>query len=167
MGFGKDGKGVILTLTSNNNALGTLGSQTALKLDNGLIDNLEDDFRLISTEFQIHVTGGNSEDSVILGIADNELTVAEIAEALDAQPVDRNDNLTNERAMRPVFPIGIISDLSGVADGHFQAMQKKTVRWTFGDSEGWTWFVYNAESAALGTGAIVTLFAKHYGVWVT
>lgn len=166
-GFGKDGKGVIL----NERAvitLGALGSSVTKKSDSQL--TFGEDFRLIKSEYWVAYEGLTAgETPIIIGIADNELSVTEIAECLAAAPVDRNDNLGNEQAHRPVFPFAVIPDHNDGIRGALNNGKaiEKTLRWTFSDTEGFTLFAHNDTGATLTTGGIIRIRAKHYGVWVT
>lgn len=165
MGFGKDGKGTIGYLANVSDALGTLASQTVLKSD--VTVSPEDDFRLLKTETYMSESGGTAGEAVLFGIADNELTITEIKECLEAEPKDRNDAIGNERALRAVFPIGVISlGAAGNAPQFMEPIVTKP-RWTFSDTEGWCFFYYNFGPAALTTGSIISLLTKFYGVWLS
>ncbi len=131
---------------------------------------IEEDFRLIKVEWAGKMAGHTAgEGPIILGIADNELLVDEIAQAYNASPVDSNDNVNNERAMRPCFQLGLVSG-NGTTDilskGGGPEFMEKTIRWTFSNPEGFTWFALNQSGGAFTTGTIFVLHAKYYGVWV-
>lgn len=169
MGFGKDGKGAII-MENAQIALSTLADATAIKQTSGGIGgNLQEDFRILKTEYSVFVEGGTQgEGPITIGLADNELSVAEIAECLDLNgPVDRNDRDGNEKATRPVWEL--VSLNAGDVDNFSDIVQRmeKKFRWTFSDAEGWTWFAYNDSGGTLTTGVIVRIRAKHFGVWVT
>ncbi len=170
MGFGKQGTGAILRETASV-ALGGLTNITAIKLASGLA--ITEDFRILKTELYAHIknlTGGDGE-GLLLGLANGELTVAEIVECIEADgPEDRNDRVLQERAERFVKLIaGVITPL-GILNTQFLnenggPMITVKPRWTFSDPEGWDYFVYNT-SDDITTGATCTLTAVHYGVWV-
>ncbi len=166
-GFGKDGKGQILN-EFDTITLGTLAAQSAIGAGNNY--PIGDEFRLISTKFFAVMNGHTpGEGPILLGIADNELSDAEIGFALSLEPTDKNDNAALESTHRPVFILGAFNGggttgfIGGAGDGQ---MGKETVRWTFSNPEGWTWFAFNSDPAALTTGTVVTFYARHYGVWV-
>lgn len=166
MGFGKDGKGVIIH-EDVTIALLTLAGGAVLSAGNVA---LQDDFRIIKSEYFARLDGFTvAEGPLLLVLADAELQDIEIAQACLAQPSDRNDNVENERSHRPVFNCGYFSGNAatgqvGQSDGR---LAEKTIRWTFSDTEGWEWAILNLGSGALSTGAVVAVYAKHYGVWVT
>ncbi len=165
MGFGKDGKGVIM-YNNDTITLGALASHAAVKQTNPLA--IEEDFRVL----KMRIVGGldsttGEEGPIVLGIADNELSAAEIAECWNAEgPLDRNDNLKDERAHRPVF---ILCNLEETAfgDGKYVFDVEENIRWTFSNTEGFCIFAFNLDGAALTTGGVVRFLAKFYGVWVT
>ncbi len=170
MGFGKDGKGAILRESSSID-LGTLGAVTAIKADAALV--LGDDFRLLKSEmmFTLERDLGGTDEAVLIGICDNELSVAEIAEALSANgPLDRNDNLASERAMRPVW---IVAQFRSTAQQNLPNNSLPVIHkgkpWIFSNPEGWTWFAFNPTGSALADTNTpeVKFFGTHYGVWVT
>ncbi len=172
MGFGKDGRGAIIK-ERNSVALSTLGQNVALKIDSAPVV-LAEDFRILKSEVFGHIDGLTSSEGegLYLGIANDELTAAEIAEAINLSgPVDRNDRVSTERSERAVWLIsalgGAVVDLSRRFTGHDggpMIVWKK--RWTFSNPQGWIFFVFN-DSAALTAGSTVRLIATHYGVWLT
>lgn len=168
MGFGKDGKGAIIYENAQI-ALSTLADAAAIKQTSGGIGgNLGEDFRILKTEYSVFVEGfTNDEGPITFGIADNELSVTEIAETLNLLgPLARNDRDGQEKSERAVFEYGQVMANSSVQGG-VEPRHEKTPRWTFSDTDGWTWFAYNDSGAALTTGTILRIRAKHFGVWVT
>lgn len=170
MGFGKDGKGTILRETQDI-VLGALGAQSAVKSSAQLA--ITDDFRLLKTEYFVALSAFFQAvgDEVIIGIADNELTVAEIAACINADgPLDRNDRVPEELSHRAVWLLtqvkGTSTTVPDVPGNDGKAFECK-LRWTFCNPEGWTWFAYNPLGLALTTGGQFKIVAKHYGVWVT
>ncbi len=172
MGFGKDGKGEIIT-DFDVVTLGTLADNTALKQDNPLV--IGDDFRVIKLELAADWRAVATGDGpVALYFADDEMSTAEIQEAVDANgPLNRNDRERMEQATRPVFLLGIFPEfktghptLLHGAEGQVGTINK-TIRWTFSNPEGWTIVAINRTGGALTTGGIISLSAKFFGVWVT
>ncbi len=169
MGFGKDGKGAILT-HADILTLSTLAANTALKQANPL--NLDEDFRLIKMELSATLTGLTSgEGPIHMYLVNDELSVAEVAECLtNAGPQDRNDRLQQERAERAVFLIGQFPGIAANeallgADGQ-EGIIEKTIRWTFSNPEGWAIVAFNQSGATLTTGGVIRMVMKYFGVWV-
>ncbi len=162
MGFGKDGKGVIIR-KRHFITLANLASQTVIFEGTPLV--FGEDFRLIKAEFIIQSENSTTDESVMIGLADGDLTIVEIKESLEATgPVDRNENVQNERAMRPVWPICQVGNATRVPNDGLPIEQ--VFRWTFSDPEGWNIFAYNNSGSILTTGMLVPVLAKYYGVWV-
>lgn len=176
MGFGKDGKGVIIR-EQTQIALATLAVNTAIKAT-ALV--MAEDFRMLKSEVFAVVDGitDTEGEGLLIGLADNELSVAEIGECIGINgPLHGNDRVKQEKAERAVWLIGqsLISHKSGTT-GVFHGKGGQHIevkpRWTFGKGDldgsgsGWCWFVYNGSDAQLSTGATVKFKAKSYGVWV-
>ncbi len=172
MGFGKDGKGVIIkenvTVTP-----GALASGAVIKAAGG-VGLQTTSFRIIKTQFFISqgTAWAGDGDELIFGLCNGELSVTEIAEAIQINgPIDRNDRDIEERASRAVWLLVDLKDpeTSGVS---FSAPPnnglpiEKNFRWTFTPTEGWDWFAFNPLSGAITTGAVFNIKATHFGVWV-
>ncbi len=175
MGFGKNNTGVIITDTRAQ-ALSTLGANAVIKVGTPLI--LAEDFRMLKAEAYAHIDilAAGEGEGLILGIANNALSVTEIKEAIDGAqgPLQRNDTVSADRAERAVFlvakaqvhdPTAVRSDFLDGVTGGMKIVAKP--RWTFGDPEGWCWFIYNNGLALAGGTPTVRLTSKIFGVWVT
>lgn len=167
MGFGKDGKGVII-YEGQSQALTTLAAGSVIKIGTPLA--ITEDFRMIKSEILATLEGLTANEGPFdFGLADNELSTAEIQATLDTDgPLDSNDYAAKETAERPVFLIGRFAGESS----NNTNLDKNTgkinhvTRWTFKNDDGWCFWIRNAGPAALTTGATVRLLAKHFGVWV-
>ncbi len=169
MGFGKDGKGAILREFVSID-LGTLAGSTVVKASANLV--LQDDFRILKTEYLAFMEEDLADDgeAVFFGIADNELSIAEIAELLVLSgPLDRNDRLSTERAERPVWNCGLFKGVALPVLNNGMLIERSGKPWTFSNPEGWTWYAFNPTAAALGdaNASAIKIMATHYGVWVT
>ncbi len=159
--------------------LSTLGNITAIKFDN---PSITEDFRITKSEVICNVLGiDDSQDpsGLVLGLANNELSVAEIVECIRANgPLDRNDRVNHEEAFRWVKllstgvteSLGPGSGLTTVAakfpNEHGGPIIEVVAPWTYSDPEGWCFFIYNNTGFAMTDGAQGRLLATHYGVWV-
>ncbi len=170
MGFGKDGKGVLIR-DENLITLGTLGTKTAIKQGTPL--PITQDFRMLKQRHWWSLLGATFVDDdgpLLLGIVNDKLTVAQISEAIDAGgPLDRSDRVPEERAMRSVhlfeeMPI----KFSQAEDGHpTEGFIEDKYRWTYSAQDGWAIFAFNMGGGALTTGGIIRLTSMYFGVWVT
>jgi len=173
MGFGKDGKGVII-YESRSQAIGVLGANAGILVGTKLATT--DNFRMLKGEVTAILSGLTAAEGqgLLFGIADGDLTLVEIEEALDLNgPLDMGDLVIAEQAGRPVFVLGVY-EIMEVASTQGLFRDKLTgapmithkTRWTFRDaSKGWNYFVYSP-GAAFTTGATVKIHAKSFGVWV-
>ncbi len=172
MGFGKDGKGAILS-EQLNTGIGALATAAGVRVAAAIV--LADDFRIIKTELTATIRGlANGEGAGLrLHLMNGNLTLAEAEGQLEADgPTDRNDRTLIEAAERFVKVIGLVEqpDPAGT-EAVFRGVEggpiiEKTIRWTFSDNDGWAWLIYNTGDT-LTTGATVFLQAKHFGVWLT
>ena len=171
MGFGKDGKGVIIREQATQ-ALLTLAANTALIIATGDL-TITEDFRMLKSRIAAHVdtlTAGDGE-GLMLGIANGNLSVAEIAAVMQLDgPADFSDRINEEVAERFVYVISQISESLGV-NAVFKNENGGPIieikpRWSFSNTDGWNFFVYNDGGGAFTTGAVVRLIMTHYGVWL-
>ncbi len=158
-GFGKDGKGYIMR-DNFEQAPGTLTAGDVISVAHGA---LERKFRILKTEGWVSWNPGAVGDTILVGIADANLTSAEIEEALEALPVDQFDVPGIEHIMRPVFPLAMLG--SGSIGFHDGVAILNTKGWTY-DLEGWTFFVRNMDGATALTASELYWSLTHYGMWV-
>ena len=169
MGFGKDGKGVIIR-ESKSQSVGTLATKTALLIGTKIA--ILEWFRIIKAELTATIIGVTTGEmtGMWIGIADGQWNVAEIKEALEANgPVGPNDVLKEELSDRAVWLLGAVDREIGT-EAIFENEEgghtiEKTLRWTFARTKSWNWFLWNQGSAPTG-GATVQMNSKSFGVWV-
>ncbi len=174
MGFGKDGKGVII-VEKREQALGTLAQNTGILIATNLA-TLER-FRMLKTEVICTLTNVATTElgGIVLYLADGDLTLAEIEEAIETEgPLGPNDQIAEAIVMRPVFRVGAAKMASGA--GALEAthlindeggpLLSINPRWTFARTKSWNWVIYN-NGPAPTTGTIAKIMAKNFGIWVT
>ncbi len=169
MGFGKDGKGVIL-LQADIITLGTLADATALLQDNTSNLTLAEDFRVLKQEYFVGLneTIAAGDGPIYFGVCNGELNVTEIAEVLNQTgPLNRNDAARTEQALRFVKILEVFGpEPSGGGRPNWREGSWNP-RWTFSDPQGWNFFAFNQSGGVLVTGNVLRFRAKNYGVWVT
>ena len=170
MGFGKDGKGVIIR-ESCGQALGGLGTASSIFIGTKLVT--EERFRMLKQELWSSIVGltAGDGDGLLIGLADGDLSLSEIDAAIENNgPLGPNDSVSAAISMRAVWLLG-----HGDPDGSTEltfinetggAKMTSTPRWTFAKTKSWNLFVYNL-GATITTGATVNIRAKDFGVWVT
>ncbi len=166
MGFGKDGKGAIIRERVEID-LGALATQTAILQTAGGV-TLEDDFRIVKTEYTIYYDAFTALNSFCVGIADGHLSTGQIAACLTANgPNEQADRPGIELAERPVWILEPLHMTAALEQSRSTVKGEKVFRWTFNDAEGWNWFVFNPLDNSLNAGSELIILAKHFGVWVT
>ncbi len=170
MGFGKDGKGVIIR-ESRSQVLGTIAAESALIIGTKLA-TLER-FRMLRCEVQatiVNLTSGEGT-GMLLVLADGQFTQTEVEATIEADgPLGPNDDVTENIADRPVWTFGAVDRETGTEalfendmGGHTMVVKP---RWTFARTKSWNFLVYNL-GAAPTTGSSVIIRVKSFGVWVT
>ncbi len=170
MGFGKDGKGVIIR-ESRSQTLAALAAETGVIIGTKLA-TLER-FRMLRTEIYAAVTNLTSGEGtgLLFVLADGDFTLAEVEAAIEADgPLGPNDTILEDIADRPVWFAGAVDRETGTEalfenenGGHMMVLKP---RWTFARTKSWNFIVYNL-GTILTTGSSVIFRAKHFGVWVT
>ncbi len=150
---------------NNQQALSTLAEGVVLTTG---LTALAQDFFAVSADVQVSFRGATAlEGPIGFGFANSDLSVTEIAEALDASPSSESDIIARERARRPVRRIGRVSDMhagggEGFNDGNPKRIQ---LRFNLANSLEVNGWVRNQSGAALTTGAIMEWQGKIYGYW--
>ncbi len=173
MGFGKDGKGIMIR-EDQTITLGALADQAAVLIN---AVQLDEDFRILKTEIVATLKGLTQGEGsgLILLLTEGLLTVAQVEGVMELNgPLAPRDTAAMEIASRWVRTCGVTShEVSEEANFHSKydgPMLEVTPRWTFqrrrtATEGGWNWVVYN-NGKLLTTGATVQIKATHYGVWV-
>ncbi len=144
----------------------TLGDGVVIKVDL-LSSVLGEDLFVISIDHLTTIRNGTlTEYPLIFGFCHSDLTVAEIAEALDAEVTDPDDLIARERAKRPVrkagtFAFGTAGD-QGVGDG---LVLRQKMKISVGDGHNVSLWLRNMSGAALTTGTELGQMGTIYGRW--
>ena len=172
MGFGKDGKGVII-IEKKEQALLTLAINTGLLIATNLA-TLER-FRMLKTELFCVLTNVAVGElgGLELYLADGDLSLTEVEEAIETNgPLGPNDTVTAAIAERAVFKVGAVPSGTGADEAVHLVnedggpMLSINPRWTFARTKSWNWIAYN-NGPAPTTGTLIKIQAKSFGVWVT
>ncbi len=171
MGFGKDGKGVIIR-EARSQALATLGPLTGIVIDTKI--PITEDFRILKQEVIATITGLTAGEGAGLGLylVDGQYSLAQFEASIEGTgPEGPNDSVDAELSMRFTKFIGqtfAVAGADGVAVLRGDAGNshcKVNPRWTFRSAQSWEFILYNA-GVALTTGSTVYIKAKSFGVWV-
>ncbi len=144
--------------------LGTLANNTVIKQANTY--EITEDFFVLSVDTLATIRDATAgEVPIILGWADDNLSVAEIAEAIDATPAGPNDIIQMERTRRPVRLIGQFTSPDTHTELANGDMIRTKIRRSVASGRGMTFWAQNKSGATLTTGASITFTNKYYGYW--
>ncbi len=106
---------------------------------------------------------------VLVGVAQGALSAAQIEATLDRIVTGQGSITPLEESSRPVWPLELfnIPDADSGDNSSLTRKGEKTIRWTFNNPDGWSWWAYNMSSAVLITGNNFNCIAKCFGMWVT
>ncbi len=105
------------------------------------------------------------EGPLLVGMASVDLSNAEIAEALVADPQSPRDAPANEQGNRQVFPLAILP--AGLVDAE-ETQHLRTLRYPWKrimEGNGLKMFVFNMDTATLTTGCVVNFVVPVVGTW--
>ncbi len=156
---------VVVIKQQNSVALSTLATDTIVKVD-GLV--LQQDFDHYSSDVIATLRGmtGN-EGPIDYGIAQSQLTVAQIQEALDASPTSSNDVEAIERTRRRVRQLGVFErspDEDQTTNNGRPRRAKLFIKIPAGQEMPAMW-IRNRSGATLTTGGVANFQQKAYGRW--
>ncbi len=166
MGFGKDGKGVIVRMNEVQALGATLAAVTAILAKNFAFT---EDFRAISVNLDMTLDNLTQQEGPIsVWMGNGNMSLAEVAQAITVQgPLGPNAQTENEQAMRPLYRLGMFSNEQGA--GGMQSIHiERNIRWTFSNPDGISFWAFNNDSAnALSTTSpVLTICGEIFGVWV-
>ncbi len=145
--------------------IGALTNGTVLSF--GMLPaTLGEDFFLVGVKATWAVRSQTTaEGPLVVGFAHSDLSVGEVAEALDASVTDPDDIIANERSRRPVRRVGKFPGLSTdevLNDGLSVITRAK---FSVGDGFNVSAFAQNRSGATLTTGTTVVIDGLLYGRW--
>ncbi len=148
-------------------SLGTLASGAVIAAD--LLD-LEQDAWIISSDLTWSIADlTQGEGPIEVGINNDILTVAQIAESLDASPNSQDDRIAKEQSSRPVRIVGQFPGASPTSggevlnNGNIVRTRARMVITSARDLQVWARNISGV--ANLATGATVRAVGKVYGNW--
>ncbi len=106
------------------------------------------------------------EGALEFGYAHDDLSVSEVAEALNAELVDPDDIITKERSRRPVRRVGVFPGLNTEETFNDGRVHRQKVKFVVGDGHTLNTYVINRSGGTLTTGAIVTINGTIFGRWL-
>ncbi len=105
------------------------------------------------------------EVPIVVGFAHSDLTVTEIAEALQAELTDPDDIIAKERSRRPVRTVGSFGENAVDMSLNDGKMLRQKIKFSVGDGHSLDLFAFNRSGGSLTTGALIELTGVLYGRW--
>ncbi len=107
------------------------------------------------------------DEPVTCGLSHGDLSDAEVAEATDAIPMDRDDIIANEQAKRPVRKVGtfIIQEASGDEVLNNGMPIWTPFKWAVGIGHFIDAWAQNRSGSALQSGSVLEVLGYLYGEW--
>ncbi len=148
-------------------ALGALADEVVIANDLVTGDS-SNQRRIYWTSFKGYITSDNvtlGQGPIEIGCAHSDLSVAEIAEALDAANVSLDDITARERARRPVRSWGVFTarDITEWLNNSVRADQCFKIGFSTGEDFEPVIWARNHSGGALTTGGVVNAFGKLWG----
>ncbi len=143
--------------------LATLASETALTQ---ALTALADDFWIQSMDLNWAIrTATAGEGPIAVGIANGDLSVSEIKEALNASPVSRSDIVNREHARRPVRRVAQFEVLAANESLNDGKPIRTVGKMYLAEGTELNAYAFNQSGASLTTGAVIRIWGTIYGVW--
>ncbi len=165
MGKFKDNSMAAIVWDVNSITVGALVAATsvtvAIKIDALRLNG----FRLLKTEYYLKMVGATTGESPLLFGIEHDLTAAEVAQTISADPQRPNDPESSARAMQPVWPMAVLA-ANADGDGKIWAEGVITIGWSAQEGTQFSWFVHNFGTINLTSGSFIRVIAKHFGVWL-
>ncbi len=175
MGFGKDGRGVIVH-EQQTLALLALDGQDVISTNDAV--QMDSDFRILKSVITVVITGLTSTEGngLLLYMTEGDLDDALIEANIELNGPQAPGDPDNEEVASRWVRLVATSDNNDIPTERMMVNEKGgsiiefTPRWTFRRRRtvgqgGWNWSMYN-NGVTITTGAVARIFATHYGVWV-
>jgi len=129
-------------------------------------NDLGEDLYLISLDAAWSIRDHTvAEGPLQVGVAHGDLSVTEIAEAINAEMTDPDDIIQKERSRRPVRKAGAFAGLSSEEVLENGAMVRTKCKFSIGDGHNLSLWVINSSGATLTTGTLINIIGTLYGRW--
>ncbi len=126
-----------------------------------------EDIWIISMDWIAAIRGLTAgEVPIELGVHHSDLSVTEVAEALDAEVLTPDNIIAMERARRPVRRLGLFADSVPSGMTMHQGMVKRSkIMMAIGNGLSLNFFLRNQSGGALTTGSTVEFHGTVFGRW--
>lgn len=144
-------------------ALGTLASGSAITGGlTGLADNFWFQSGDLSWSLDNHTAG---QGPILVGLANGDLSAAEIVESINAVPAARSDIINRELARRPVRRVGAFDAVNSGEKLFDGRTERQTIKMFCSVGVELNAYAFNASGSTLTTGSQLRIFGVLYGSW--
>ncbi len=146
--------------------LGTLANEVVVKV-NTHASSFTRDAYLISVDQYTSLHNNTAEEGPYqLGFAHGDLTVTEIKESLEAEPIDPSDIIAREQMRRPVRKMGMLPGLLASEVLKNGEVTRTKLRFALGKKALVFWTKNRGDTANLTTGTLIKISGTIYGRWI-
>ncbi len=125
------------------------------------------DAQFVSTDVYISMEAHTAgEGPVQVGIANSDLSTAEIGECLDSVPASQSDIIAIEQARRPVRNVGVLPGLNTDEVLKNGEPTRIKLQWRIRGSSDLQAWIRNKSSSPLTTGSLIKVWGKVYLRWM-
>ncbi len=161
---GRSSNFVVLKVSASL-ALSTLGDDVVIT---GTLLDLNDDLKVIGADLTWALRDlTTGEGPIEVGLSTNAYTVAQIAEAVDASPNNRSDEIALERTRRKVRGVGVfagvISNGEVLNDG--KPVRSRKLYWKMATDRNLVIYAQNRSGSSLTTGGVIDVAGKVFAQW--
>ncbi len=145
----------------------TLGALTSGTVIQNNVITWGEDIYVISIDAAWTLVTSDADDGPIeVGWCHGDLSVAEVAEALDAEVSDPDDIIAREHARRPVRAVGVFPGATAASEQLFDgAIRRRKMRFSIGDGHNLNAWARNNAGSDLVAGASIEVTGTIYGRW--
>ncbi len=144
-------------------ALGALAANTAIEVLPVLTSNRQG-AKISKCKFHAEMKGKTANQGPILVGLSAGVSIAEVAEALLASPVQFEDPGASEQANRKMYPVFVIGDAAtGMGNpasqilNHLMYKHTGVPSWLINEDETFRWWAFNTDSAPLTSGTLISV----------
>ncbi len=151
-------------------ALGAL-AQNAVVVSQTPIDSArENGFRVDKIRYAIEYRNKtDTEGPIQIGLSKQDVSAADIAAALVADPQGQFDTDQNQVTDRAIMPMAMITRSGTSSPAEIGLVHYRSVNWPWKrieEGEGLNWWAANRDGTTLTTGCSVLIFGSYIGEWM-
>ncbi len=159
-------KGFFAMPYSASLALATLANEVVVKVNTHASSFTRDAYIISVDQYTSLHNNTTAEGPYQLGFAHGDLTVTEIKESLEAEPIDPSDIIAREHMRRPVRKMGMLPGLLASEVLNNGVVQRTRINFPIGKNALVFWAKNRGDTANLTTGTLIKISGTIYGRWI-